>query len=154
MGRASILHRPPHAGRKRRDASSCRSIPPVSQWTQRYPCLLVSFDSPLASIVRKHIGAWPSIGGFTLFHEFYAFFCLVARNLFGVACSHDVFALRTQDTVSIYWANIAVLTACYAYGFTIGKPDGDNAADQNQPQWLKFIYKVSWPSMVPSRFTQ
>lgn len=62
--------------------------------------------------------------------------------------SHEFFALRTQDPVTIYWANIAVLTACYGYGFTIGKPDGDEAADQNQPQWLKFIYKVGY--RIPS----
>ena len=61
-----------------------------------------------------------------------------------------IYALRTQDPVTIYWANIAVLTACYGYGFTIGKPDGDTAADLNQPQWLKFIYKVCRLASMPA----
>lgn len=48
-----------------------------------------------------------------------------------------------QDPVPIYWANIAVLAACYGYGFTIGKPDGGNLGpEKKQPKWLKFIYKV------------
>lgn len=43
----------------------------------------------------------------------------------------------------IYWANIAILSACYGYGFTIGRPDdGGASSEQNQPKWLKFIYKV------------
>lgn len=76
-------------------------------------------------------------------------FTLGLMSLFNV-WSHEINALRTQDPVTIYWANIAVLTACYGYGFTIGKPDGDEAADQNQPQWLKFIYKVGY--RIPSGF--
>lgn len=48
-----------------------------------------------------------------------------------------------QDPVPIYWANMVTLSACYGYGFTIGRPDkGQNTAEANQPKWLKFIYKV------------
>ncbi|CAM9644148.1 unnamed protein product [Sphacelaria rigidula] len=48
----------------------------------------------------------------------------------------------TKDPIPIYWANIAVLAACYGYGFTIGKPDdGSVGMEKNQPKWLKFIYK-------------
>ncbi|CAM9093960.1 unnamed protein product [Laminaria digitata] len=67
----------------------------------------------------------------------------VALNIAFLATPVVSFAMpfATKDPVTIYWANILVLTACYGYGFTVGKPDGDTAADQNQPQWLKFIYK-------------
>lgn len=44
----------------------------------------------------------------------------------------------TKDTVSIYWANLAVVAAAYAYGFASGDRDLDEA---NQPEWLKFVYK-------------
>lgn len=56
---------------------------------------------------------------------------------------HQPCALCAQDPIPIYWANIAVLAACYGYGFTIGKPDdGSVGMEKNQPKWLKFIYKV------------
>lgn len=91
---------------------------------------MVASDLPFSRIIQFLFHVWPTIGG--------------------SGWSHELDALRTQDPVTIYWANIAVLTACYGYGFTVGKPDGDTAADQNQPQWLKFIYKVGQP---PCRLT-
>lgn len=54
-------------------------------------------------------------------------------------------ACCVQDPVPIYWANIAVVAACYGYAFTVGRPDkeaGSGGADKNQPKWLRFIYKV------------
>jgi hypothetical protein len=59
----------------------------------------------------------------------YAFLATALTNL--------LMPFATKDPGTIYWANMGVLAACYAVGFTTG---GDDDL-VNTPGWLKFVYK-------------
>jgi hypothetical protein len=51
--------------------------------------------------------------------------------------------VATKDTGLIWWANFLVVAGAYGYAFllSVDEDSDDDASQQQQPEWLKFVYK-------------
>ncbi|CAM9682039.1 unnamed protein product [Chrysoparadoxa australica] len=53
-----------------------------------------------------------------------------------------ILPFATKDPVTLYWANLAICAACYAYGFTVGAGEPSEEDARELPDWLKFAAKA------------
>lgn len=49
--------------------------------------------------------------------------------------------IATKDTGLIWLANFVIVAGAYGYAFVLDTDDDDESSENNQPAWLKFVYK-------------